>query len=179
MAHIISVRGKTPKIGKNCFIAETATIIGDVVIGDGCSIWYGAVVRGDVNSITIGDNTNIQDNAVIHGTYEKYATRIGSGVSVGHSAIVHGATIEDNSLIGMGATVLDNSVVEEDTVIAAGAVLSGGKRAERGGVYAGIPAKRIKELTPEDCERIIRTTAEHYQMYTTWYAAEEEKEHDN
>lgn len=169
MAHIIPLRGKSPVIGKDCFIAETATIIGDVVIGDGCSVWFGAVLRGDVAPIKIGDRVNIQDNAVIHGTFERHDTVIGSDVSIGHGAIVHGAKISDRVLIGMGAVVLDAAVVEPDTIIAAGAVLTGGKTAETKGVYAGAPAKRIKELSPEQAADTITRIASHYATYASWY----------
>ncbi len=173
MAHIISVRGFTPKIGKNCFIAPTATIIGDVTIGDDCSIWFGAVLRGDVNSIVLGRNVNVQDNAVIHGTYERAATTVGDDVSIGHGAIVHGATIKDRVLVGMGSTILDNAVVESDTIIAAGAVLSGGKTAESHGIYAGVPAKRIKELSAEQSADSIGRIADHYALYASWYDCNE------
>ena len=174
MANIISVRGKTPKIGKNCFLAPTATLIGDVELGDGCSIWFGAVLRGDVNSIKLGRNVNVQDNAVIHGTYERHATTIGDDVSIGHGAIVHGATLEDRCLIGMGAIVLDGATVQTDTIVAAGAVVPGGKTAESHGVYAGTPAKRIKELTAEQSADTIGRIADHYALYASWY--EEGKE---
>lgn len=170
MAHIIPLRGKTPVIGKDCFIAETATIIGDVVIGDGCSVWFGAVLRGDVAPIRLGDRVNVQDNAVIHGTFERHDTVIGSDVSIGHGAIVHGAKIQDRVLVGMGAIVLDAAVVEHDTIIAAGAVLTGGKTAESHGVYAGTPAKRIKELSPELADDTITRIASHYATYASWYA---------
>lgn len=169
MANIISVRGKTPKIGKDCFIAPTATLIGDVVIGDGCSIWFGAVLRGDVNSIRLGNNVNVQDNAVIHGTYERFATSVGNDVSIGHGAIVHGATLEDRCLVGMGAIVLDGATVQTDTIVAAGAVLSSGKVAESHGIYAGIPAKRIKELSDEQSADTIGRIADHYALYASWY----------
>lgn len=170
MAHIIPLRGKTPVIGKDCFIAETATIIGDVVIGNGCSVWFGAVLRGDVAPIRLGDRVNVQDNAVIHGTFERHDTVIGSDVSIGHGAIVHGAKIQDRVLVGMGAIVLDAAVVEHDTIIAAGAVLTGGKTAESHGVYAGTPAKRIKELSPELADDTITRIAAHYATYASWYA---------
>ncbi len=174
MAHIISLRGKTPRIGKNCFIAETATIIGDVVIGDNSSIWFGAVLRGDVNSITIGNNVNIQDNAVVHGTYERHATIIGDNVSVGHGAIVHGATIDSDTLIGMGSIVLDGAHVHSDVIVAAGAVVTGGKELESHAVYAGTPAKRIKELSAEQSADTIRRIADHYGQYASWYENKEQ-----
>ncbi len=169
MANIISVRGKTPLIGKDCFLAPTATIIGDVVIGDGCSVWFGAVLRGDVAPIRLGDNVNVQDNAVIHGTYERFATEVGNDVSIGHGAIVHGATLKDRVLIGMGAIVLDGATVMPDTIVAAGAVLTGGKTAESHGIYAGAPARRIKELSPEQGTDTIGRIASHYAEYASWY----------
>ncbi len=169
MANIISLRGKTPIIGKNCYIAPTATLIGDVTLGDGCSIWFGAVLRGDVAPIVLGNNVNVQDNAVIHGTYERHSTIVGNDVSIGHSAIVHGATLEDRVLIGMGSIVLDGAVVKSDTIIAAGAVLTGGKTAESHGIYAGTPAKRIKELSPEQSADTIGRIASHYAEYASWY----------
>ena len=169
MANIITVRGKSPVIGKGCFIAPTATLIGDVTLGDGCSVWFGAVLRGDVAPITLGRNVNVQDNAVIHGTYERHATVVGDDVSIGHGAIVHGATIKDRVLIGMGAIVLDGAVVMPDTIVAAGAVLTGGKVAESHGVYAGTPAKRIKELSPGQSADTIGRIASHYSEYASWY----------
>lgn len=169
MANIISVRGKTPVIGSGCFIAPTATIIGDVTLGDGCSVWFGAVLRGDVAPIRLGNNVNVQDNAVIHGTLDKFSTTLGDNVSVGHGAIVHGATVMDNVLIGMGSIVLDGAVVQPDTIIAAGAVLTGGRTAESHGIYAGTPAKRIKELSPEQSADTITRIASHYAEYASWY----------
>lgn len=169
MAYIIPINGKSPKIGKDCFIAPNATIVGDVTIGDSCSIWFGAVLRGDVAPITLGKNVNVQDNAVIHGTYERHATVIGDNVSIGHSAIVHGATIEDRVLVGMGSIVLDGALVKADTIIAAGAVLTGGKTADSHGIYAGMPAARIKELTPEKSADTIARIADHYSLYASWY----------
>lgn len=176
MANIISLQGKTPVIGKNCYIAPTSTIIGDVTIGDGCSIWFGAVLRGDVAPIRLGDRVNVQDNAVIHGTFERHDTVIGNDVSIGHAAIVHGAKICDRVLIGMGSIVLDAAVVEPETIIAAGAVLTGGKVAQSHGIYAGTPAKRIKELSPEQVEDTITRTASHYATYSSWYEDSETKE---
>ena len=166
---IIPLRGHTPKIGKDCFIAPNATIIGDVTIGDGCSIWFGAVLRGDVNTITIGNNVNIQDNAVIHGTYEKSATRIGDNVSIGHNAIVHGATIHDRVLIGMGATVLDDAEIESNCIIAANALVTARTHVETGSLYAGVPAKKIKDVSPEQTADTIDRIANAYHMYSDWY----------
>lgn len=169
MGNIIPLRGKTPTIGKDCYIAPTATLIGDVSLGDGCSVWFGAVLRGDVAPIRLGERVNVQDNAVVHGTYGRPGVEIGPDVSIGHGAIVHGATIRGRSLIGMGAVVLDGAVVEEDVIIAAGAVLTGGKVAERRGIYAGTPARRVRELTDEQCAETIGRTAAHYPQYAQWY----------
>lgn len=173
MALIKEVRGHTPKVGEGTFLAETAVLLGDVTIGRDCSIWYGAVLRGDVNSITIGDRTNIQDGAVLHTIYDgaKHPSqvKIGNDVSVGHNAIIHGGVIEDGCLIGMGATILDNAVVESGCIVAANALVLSGSRLEAGGVYAGVPAKRVKEVTPEQKEEIIKRTANDYMMYASWY----------
>lgn len=173
MALIKSVRGNEPKIGEGTFLADNATIIGDVTIGRDCGIWFGTVLRGDVNTITIGDRTNIQDGAVVHalfdGSKHPSQTHIGSDVSVGHNAVIHGATIEDGCLIGMGAIVLDNAVVESGCIVAAGALVLSGSRLASGGVYAGIPAKRIKDVTPEQQNEIIRRTAHDYMLYALWY----------
>ncbi|MDR2894494.1 MAG: gamma carbonic anhydrase family protein [Alistipes sp.] len=173
MAIIKSVRGRTPKTGENTFLAETAVLLGDVTVGRDCSIWYGAVLRGDVNSITIGDRTNIQDCAVIHTLYDESPnpsqTRIGSDVSVGHGAIIHGATIEDRCLIGMGATILDNAHVPSGCIIAASALVLSGARLEPNSVYAGVPAKKVKEITPEQSRDIVERTASDYRIYASWY----------
>ncbi len=169
MALIKEVRGKKPAIGQNVYLAETATIIGDVQIGDNSSIWFGVVIRGDVNSIKIGNNTNIQDNTVIHATYEKYPAVIGNNVSVGHSAIIHACTIKDNVLVGMGAIIMDNATVEEGAIIAAGAVVTPGTVVEKNSLYAGVPAKKIKNLDEKTIEASVKATAQRYQMYTQWY----------
>jgi carbonic anhydrase/acetyltransferase-like protein (isoleucine patch superfamily) len=169
MAIIKTVRGKTPVIGKDCFIAENATIIGDSVIGDHCSIWYGAVIRGDVNSIRIGDNVNIQDNAVIHATYEKSATTIGNNVSIAHGAVVHGSKIHDNVLIGINSVILDDAVVNSNAIIAAGAIVTKGTIVESGSVYGGSPARKIKDLSPELLHGEINRIANNYHMYSDWY----------
>lgn len=169
MALIKTLEGKTPKIGANVFIAENATIIGDVEIGDNCSVWYGAVIRGDVHYIRIGENTNIQDNAVIHATFEKSPANIGKNVTIAHGAVVHGCTIEDNVMIGINAVVLDNSVVESNTIIAAGSVVTKGTVVESGSVYAGVPAKKIKAISPELLEGEINRIANSYGMYAGWY----------
>lgn len=176
MAIIKKVRGFTPDVGEGTFLAETAVLIGDVTIGRDCSIWYGAVLRGDVNKITIGDRTNIQDGAVIHTLYEgspnPSQTHIGSDVSVGHNAIIHGATIEDGCLIGMGATVLDNAVVASGCIIAANALVLSNARLEPNSVYAGVPAKKVKEITPDQKRDIIERTCRDYMMYASWYGEE-------
>ena len=169
MAIIKEVRGYTPQIGKNCFIAETAAVLGEVTIGDNCSIWYGTVLRGDVNSIVIGNNVNIQDGAVVHTLYQRSRTVIGDNVSIGHNATVHGATIEANSLVGMGATILDNAVVKSGAIVAAGALVPSGTTVESGWIYAGVPAKKIKEVSPEQQKEIIERIANDYIMYASWY----------
>lgn len=169
MALIKEVRGFTPKIGKDTYLAETATIIGDVTIGEECSIWFGAVLRGDVNTITIGNKVNIQDGAVIHTLYKKSVTNIGNNVSIGHNAVVHGATIQDNCLIGMGAVVLDNAVIEKGSIVAANALILTGTRVEAGTIWAGVPAKKIKEVDPEQNRDIIERIANDYVMYSSWY----------
>lgn len=169
MAIIKEVRGFVPKIGDNCFLAETAAVIGDVTIGYDCSIWYGTVLRGDVNTITVGNRVNIQDGAVIHTLYKRSVTVIGNNVSIGHNATIHGATIEDNCLIGMGATVLDNAVVESGAIIAANALVTAGTRVEGGCIYAGVPAKKIKEVSPEQQKDIVERIANDYVMYASWY----------
>lgn len=173
MAVIKSVRGKNPEVGENTFLAETAVLIGDVTIGRDCGIWYGAVLRGDVNSITIGDRTNIQDGVVIHTLYDgsknPSKTRIGNDVSVGHNAIIHGGIIEDQCLIGMGATILDNAVVSSGCIIAANALVLSNSVLEPNSVYAGVPAKKVKEVTPEQRKEIIERTAHDYMLYASWY----------
>ena len=146
MAIVKELNGITPSMGNNCFLAETAVVIGDVKMGDDCSIWYGSVLRGDVNSITLGNKVNIQDGAVIHTLYQRSKTIIGDNVSVGHNAVIHGATIESNCLIGMGAIVLDNAVVESGAIVAAGALVTSGMRVEGGYIYAGVPAKKKKPV---------------------------------
>ena len=173
MAIIKEVRGHTPKVGENTFLAETATLLGDVTIGRDCSIWYGAVLRGDVNTITIGDRTNIQDGAVIHTLYDgskhPSQTHIGNDVSVGHNATIHGATIEDGCLIGMGSTILDNAHVPSGCIIAAGALVLSGAQLEPNSVYAGVPAKKVKDVTAEQLEQIIKRTARDYMLDASWY----------
>lgn len=169
MPLILPVQGIKPIFGEDCFIAENATIVGQVTMGDQCSVWFTAVVRGDVNTITIGNKVNIQDGAIIHATYQKAATVIGNNVSIGHRAMVHGCTIHDNVLIGMGAIVMDHCVVESNCIIAAGALLPEGTHVKSGSVYAGIPAKKIKDLTPELFEGEIQRIANNYIMYSSWF----------
>lgn len=172
MALIKSLLGKNPAFGKNCYLAENATIIGDVIMGSECSIWFNAVLRGDVHYIKMGNKVNIQDGAVVHATYKKHPTNIGNNVSVGHNALVHGCTIKDNVLIGMGAIVMDDVIVESNTIIAAGAVVLQGTKVEGGCIYAGVPAKKIKEISSELLEGEINRIAESYVMYSGWYKEE-------
>ncbi len=174
MAFIRDLKGKSPRFGENCFLAENAVIIGDVEMGDDCSIWYSAVLRGDVHSIRLGNNVNIQDNATIHATYKKSPTTIGNNVSIAHNAVVHGCTIKDNVLIGMAAVVLDDAIIESNAIIAAGSVVTKGTQVESGSVYAGSPAKKIKELSPELLEGEINRIANSYAMYASWYKDTEE-----
>lgn len=174
MALILPVKEEHPRFGKDCFLAPNATIAGDVIMGDECSVWFTAVVRGDVNSIRIGDRTNIQDGAVIHCTYKKAATTIGAEVSIGHRAIVHGCTIEDNVLIGMGAIVMDNALVQKNCIIAAGAVVLENTICEAGHIYAGVPAKKVKKLSDEQI-RNMKKTAGNYIMYSSWFGTEKEE----
>lgn len=169
MALIKSVRGFTPQFGENCYLAENATIVGDVTIGKDCSIWFNAVLRGDVNTITIGDKVNIQDGAVIHTLYKRSVTQIGNSVSIGHNAVIHGARIEDNCLIGIGAVVLDNAVIGHGSIIAANALVLTGTVVEPGSIYAGVPAKKIKSVEPEQNKDIIERIANDYLMYSSWY----------
>lgn len=169
MALIKSIKGITPRIGKNCFLADNATIIGEVIIGDDCSIWFNAVVRGDVTHIHIGNNVNIQDGVTIHGTYQKAAVEIGNNVSIAHNAIVHGCTIKDSVLIGMGAIIMDGAVVESNSIVAAGALISKGTVVESGSVYAGVPAKKIKSIDKQLLEGEVERIANSYNMYASWY----------
>jgi gamma-carbonic anhydrase len=173
MAIIKTVRGKTPVFGKDCFLAENAVIVGDTTIGDNCSIWFGAILRGDVNYIKIGNNVNIQDNAVIHATYQKFPTHIGNNVSIAHGAVVHGCTIHDNVLIGINAVVLDDTIINSNSIIAAGAVVTKGTEVESGSVYAGSPAKKIKDMSPELLHGEIDRIANNYRMYSGWYKENE------
>ncbi len=168
MALILPVQGVEPKFGKNCFLAENATVVGQVEMGDDCSVWFNAVVRGDVNTIKIGNRTNIQDGAVIHCTYQKYSTTIGNNVSIAHNAIVHGCVVEDNVLIGMGAIVMDDAVVGEGSIIAAGAVVLAGTKIPPGSIYAGIPAKKVKDVDEKMAE-VFERTAGNYIKYSKWF----------
>ena len=169
MAYIKEVRGHTPRVGEGTFVAETAVLIGDVTVGRDCSIWFGAVLRGDVNKITVGDRVNIQDGVVVHTLYQRSVTEIGDDVSIGHNANIHGARIESRCLIGMGATVLDNAVVASGCIVAAGALVLSGAKLEPDSVYAGVPARKVKEITPEQREEIILRIARDYRMYASWY----------
>lgn len=175
MALIKSVRGFTPSYGENCFFAENATIIGDVVMGDGCSIWYNTVLRGDVNSIHIGNNVNIQDGSVLHTLYQKSTIEIGDNVSIGHNVTIHGATIEDNALIGMGSVVLDHAVIGEGAIVAAGSVVLSGTKVEPYSIYAGVPAKFVKMADPEQTKTINKRISDNYQFYASWYKPTSEK----
>jgi len=168
MPVILSVEDKNPLWGTNCFIAQNASIVGDVTMGDNCSVWFNAVIRGDVNTITIGSDTNIQDGAVIHATYQKAATTIGNRVSIGHNAIVHGCTLQDHILVGMGAIVMDNAVVEPYCIIAAGAVVLENTVCESGFLYAGMPAKKIKPIT-EMQRALLDKLPDNYIMYADWF----------
>lgn len=169
MKIIKEVNGKYPQIPNDCFVADNATIVGDVTLGKKCSIWFNAVVRGDVNFIKIGNKVNIQDGAVIHCTYQKHPTIIGNNVSIGHNAIVHGCTINDNVLIGMGAIVMDNCVIESNTIIAAGSVVTQNTVVESGTIYAGIPAKKVKEINESDFAGEIERISNNYVMYSSWF----------
>ncbi|MGZ3866189.1 MAG: gamma carbonic anhydrase family protein [Bacteroidia bacterium] len=169
MALIKPVNGIEPKFGKNVYLAENCTVVGDVVCGDDCSFWFNAVVRGDVNSIRIGNKVNIQDGAVIHCTYQKTKTNLGNNVSIGHNAIVHGCTIHDNVLVGMGAIVMDNCVIESNCIIAAGAVLTENTHVEAGSIYAGVPAKKVKNIDQKLLEGEVHRIANNYLMYSGWF----------
>lgn len=163
------INGKAPRFGTGCFFAETAVVVGDVTMGDHCSIWYNAVLRGDVNSIKLGNKVNIQDGAVVHCTYQKFTTHIGNNVSVGHNAIVHGCTVHDNVLIGMGAIVMDNCIVESNAIIAAGAVVTQGTRVPSGTIFAGMPAKKLKTVSKDLSKGEIERIANNYVKYASWF----------
>lgn len=170
---IKEVNGKSPQIPSDCYVAENATIVGDVVFGENCSVWFNAVVRGDVNSITIGNKVNIQDGAVIHCTYQKHPTIIGNNVSIGHNAIVHGCEIKDNVLIGMGAIVMDNCVIHSNSIVAAGSVITQNTVVESGTIYAGVPAKKVKDINASDFAGEIERISNNYVMYSSWFKEEE------
>jgi carbonic anhydrase/acetyltransferase-like protein (isoleucine patch superfamily) len=169
MPIIKSVNGKSPVMGDDCYIAENATIVGDVLMGDQCSVWFNAVIRGDVHYIKMGHKVNVQDGAIIHCTYQKHPTNIGNNVSIGHNAIVHGCTVQDNVLIGMGAIVMDNCVVESNSIIAAGAVLTQNTIVESGTIYAGVPAKKVKDISEALISGEIDRIANNYVMYSGWF----------
>lgn len=166
---IKAINGKSPQIPEDCFIAENATIVGDVTLGKLCSVWFNAVLRGDVHYIKIGDRVNIQDGAIIHCTYQKHPTEIGNNVSIGHNAIVHGCIIHDNVLIGMGAIVMDNCVVESNSIIAAGAVVTQNTVVESGTIYAGVPARKVKDIDQSDFAGEIERISTNYVMYSSWF----------
>lgn len=172
MALIKSINGFSPRFGKDCFLADNATVTGDVVTGDYCSIWFNAVVRGDVMYIRIGHRVNIQDGVVIHGTYQKAAVEIGNNVSIAHNAIIHGCTIHDNVLIGMGAIIMDHAVIGSNSIIAAGALLAKNTMVEEGSVYAGVPARKIRNVSKELLEGEIERIANSYHKYAGWYKNE-------
>ena len=177
MAIIKTLRGKTPIIGEDCFLAENSVLVGDVILGNRCSIWFNVVMRGDVNSIVVGDDSNIQDNAVVHCTFQKSITEIGKNVTVGHSAIIHGCKIHDHVLVGMGAKILDNAIIESDVIVAANSVVLERQHLESGFLYAGMPAKKMKPLSQQQIDG-IRFYSSQYILYSQWYL-EEEKEKGN
>ena len=170
MATILAVNGKDPQFGKNCFIAPNATFVGDVNMGDDCSIWFNAVIRGDVHFIKMGNKVNVQDGAIIHCTYQKHPTHIGNNVSIGHNAMVHGCTIHDNVLIGMGSIVMDACVVHANSIIAAGAVVLEGTIIEEGSIYAGVPAKKVKTISQELIHGEINRISNNYVQYASWFS---------
>lgn len=169
MALIKELLGHDPKIGKDTFLAETCVIIGNVEMGKECSIWYNAVIRGDVNFIKMGDRVNVQDNVMLHCTYEKFPLIIGNNVSIGHNAIVHGCTVQDNVLIGMGAIIMDDCLIEENSIIGAGSVVTQGTHVKSGEVWGGIPARKIKDMSAELLEGEVKRIANNYVMYSDWY----------
>ncbi len=169
MPIIYEINGHLPKMGSGCFIAPNATLSGDIVMGDECTIWFNAVLRGDVNSIRMGNRVNVQDNATIHCTYQRATTRIGNNVSIGHNAIAHGCVIEDNVLIGMGAIIMDHAVIGSNSIIASGAVILENTRVEPGSIFAGVPAKKIKDIPAEKVAGEIERIARNYIMYAGWY----------
>ena len=168
MSIIKTVNGKTPQIPADCYVAENAVIVGDVTVGKQCSIWFSAVIRGDVHYIKMGNKVNVQDGAVIHATYQKSPTTIGNNVSIGHNAIVHGCTIHDNVLVGMGSIIMDDCIVESNTIIAAGAVVTKNTHVESGSIYAGVPAKKVKDISEELISGEINRIADNYIKYSSW-----------
>lgn len=177
MALIRSVRGFTPSFGKECYLAENATVVGDVVMGDHCSVWFNTVIRGDVNSIRIGHKVNIQDGTVLHCLFEKSVIEIGNNVSIGHNVIIHGARIEDDVLIGMGAIVMDHAVIGHHSIIAAGALVLEGTIVEPGSIYGGVPARRLKDIEEEQARNMIERIANNYITYAAWFKDSEECSH--
>jgi len=175
MSIIKKVNGKIPRLGRQCFVADNAVIVGDVTMGDNCSVWFSAVIRGDVNYIKMGNKVNVQDGVVIHGTYKKAPTIIGNNVSIAHNATVHGCTIHDNVLIGMNAVILDHAVIESNSIIAAGSVVTKGTHVKSGSIYAGIPAVKIKDISPELVAGEIKRIADSYIMYASWYQEDDNK----
>ena len=169
MALLLPVKGKSPVFGERCYLAPNATVVGDVVMGDDCSVWFTAVVRGDVNAIKVGNKVNIQDGAIIHCTYERAPTTIGNFVSIGHRAIVHGCMIEDNVLIGMGAIVMDHAHIKSNSIIAAGAVVLEGTVVESGTIYGGVPARKVKDLDEHNFKNLIERIGNNYSMYASWF----------
>lgn len=169
MPIIKTVNGKHPQIPEGTFVAENATIVGDVQMGEECSIWYNAVIRGDVHYIKMGNKVNVQDGAVIHATYQKSPTRIGNNVSIGHNAIVHGCTIHDNVLVGMGSIIMDDCIVESNSIIAAGAVVTKNTHVKSGSIYAGVPAKKVKDISQELISGEINRIADNYVKYSSWF----------
>ncbi|MBM3444336.1 MAG: gamma carbonic anhydrase family protein [Bacteroidetes bacterium] len=169
MPCILPVEGKSPQFGENCFLAPNSTLVGDVVMGNDCSVWFNAVIRGDVHYIRMGNKVNVQDNAVIHCTHQRFPTTIGNNVSIGHSAIVHGCTIHDDVLIGMGAIVMDGAVVHSNSIIAAGAVVLEGTIVPEDSIFAGVPAKKVKEITQEKISGEIQRIANNYIRYSDWF----------
>jgi carbonic anhydrase/acetyltransferase-like protein (isoleucine patch superfamily) len=174
MPLILPVKGILPVMGNNCFIAPNATIAGEVIMGDDCSVWFNAVLRGDVNFIKMGNKVNVQDGAIIHCTYQKYGTTIGNNVSIGHNAIVHGCVIDDNVLVGMGAIVMDNCHVGSNSIIAAGAVVLENTTIEPGTIYAGVPAKKVKDISQELIHGEINRIANNYIMYSSWFKEQDQ-----
>ncbi len=173
MALIKSVRGFTPEIGNNVYLAENATVVGDVIMGDDCSVWFNAVIRGDVNSIRIGNRVNVQDGSVIHTTYQKSVAILEDDVTIGHNVVIHGAKIEKGALIGMGAVVLDHAVIGQGAIVAAGSVVLSGTEVEPGSIYAGVPAKFVKKVDPEQSRTMNERIAGNYLMYASWFKEEE------